>query len=177
MRDMHPMTPDAAEYLALRAELVRIRTAFERSRARRRIALMAALILVPLAAWGSSVSVPYVFTNGTIADADEVNANLQALANAVNDNDSRLSTNETRLSALESVGLLNIARYNASGTGTATAGCPTDRTLVGGGCTDTGLGQLRTSAPSGNAWSCVNANYGNGAPEPVTATALCVLVQ
>lgn len=171
MRDTHPGTPDSAEYLALETEFARLRTEIERSRARRRIAFMATLVLVPLGAWGSSVSVPYVFTNGTIADADEVNANLQALANAVNDNDARVST-------LDTIGVLyGIASYDASGTGTATVSCPANRVLVGGGCTDTGLGQLRTSAPSGNGWSCVNANYGNGAPEPVTATALCALVK
>ncbi len=31
----------------------------------------------------SSTAVPYTFTNGTVADADEVNANFSALANAI----------------------------------------------------------------------------------------------
>jgi len=44
--------------------------------------LVVALVGVPMAAW--AVTIPNTFVNGTVADADEVNANFTALANALN---------------------------------------------------------------------------------------------
>jgi hypothetical protein len=38
-----------------------------------------ALVIVPLVAV-AAVTLPFTFTNGTVADADEVNANFNALA-------------------------------------------------------------------------------------------------
>ena len=52
--------------------------------------LFAVFVVIPLSAWAGSVALPNTFTNGTVADADEVNANFQALAVAVNDNDGRI---------------------------------------------------------------------------------------
>ncbi len=53
-------------------------------------------LLVPSAS-GSQVGALTTFTNGTVADADEVNANFTAVRSAVNDND-------TRITALENAG-------------------------------------------------------------------------
>jgi hypothetical protein len=39
-----------------------------------------------------TLTVPNTFTNGTVADADQVNANFAAAETAVNDNDSRITT-------------------------------------------------------------------------------------
>ena len=51
------------------------------------------LILMP-AATGSQVGSLTTFTNGTVADANQVNANFQALRTAVNDNDTRIASLE-----------------------------------------------------------------------------------
>jgi LPXTG-motif cell wall-anchored protein len=61
---------------------------------RRRQAPLAVLLLVgiaaiPIAAW-AAVTLPYSFTDGTTADADEVNANFAALVAAVEANQARL---------------------------------------------------------------------------------------
>jgi hypothetical protein len=53
------------------------------------------VLLVPLAAYASTLSVPHTFVNGTTADADEVNANFSAIESAVNDNDGRITTLES----------------------------------------------------------------------------------
>lgn len=59
------------------------------------IALLVMLFMPP--AIGGPVAGLTTFTNGTTADADEVNANFQTVAAAVNDND-------TRITALENAG-------------------------------------------------------------------------
>lgn len=59
------------------------------------VGLLVALFMPP--AIGGQVSGLTTFTNGTTANADEVNANFQAVAAAVNDND-------TRITALEGAG-------------------------------------------------------------------------
>ncbi len=56
-----------------------------------RTAVFATVLAIPLAAYASSVSVPFLFVNGTLADADEVNANFAAVEAAVNDNDARIA--------------------------------------------------------------------------------------
>lgn len=56
--------------------------------------LALSLALLPTLVYGSQVALPHLFTNGDLADADDVNANFSALADAVNDNDGRLSRME-----------------------------------------------------------------------------------
>ncbi len=58
--------------------------------------LVAAMLMVP-AAWGGSVTIPNTFTSGTPAVAAEVNQNFDAVATAVNDNDSRVTTNTVNI--------------------------------------------------------------------------------
>ncbi len=67
----------------LMAELFRAMDC-RRARTRRviRVALPIALLAIPLAAY--AVTIPNAFVNGTIADADQVNANFTALADALN---------------------------------------------------------------------------------------------
>jgi hypothetical protein len=62
--------------------------------------LSAVLLLIPIAAYAGSISIPNTFTNGTTADADEVNENFDALAVESNDQDSRLTTLEAAPSGL-----------------------------------------------------------------------------
>ena len=57
-----------------------------------RLVLLALLLLGPPAVYAASVTLPHVFVNGGLTDADEMNANFTAVATAVDDNDSRLDT-------------------------------------------------------------------------------------
>ena len=61
--------------------------------------LALALAIPPLAVYAAQVIGLTTFVNGTVADADEVNANFTAVATAVNDNDGRISTLENLLGA------------------------------------------------------------------------------
>jgi hypothetical protein len=58
--------------------------------------LGAAALFLGGAYWvhASSVTVPFTFVNGTVADATEVNANFNALAVGINDNNNRITTLE-----------------------------------------------------------------------------------
>ena len=65
-----------------------------RSLAIGRGSIFVAVLLLPVSVVASSVEVPNLFVNGTIADADQVNANFVAVEDAVNDNDARLTAVE-----------------------------------------------------------------------------------
>ena len=53
------------------------------------------LLLAGAAAWSGDVTVPNTFTAGTPAVAAEVNANFAAVKSAVDDNNARITSNET----------------------------------------------------------------------------------
>ena len=53
--------------------------------------------------YASSVTLPNVFVNGFPADADEVNANFNAVATGINDNDLRIGMIDTRVTTLEAL--------------------------------------------------------------------------
>jgi hypothetical protein len=55
------------------------------------LVLTAILLVVPLAAFAGSLVLPFTFSNGTIADANAVNANFAAVETSVDDNDARIS--------------------------------------------------------------------------------------
>ena len=57
----------------------------------------------------SPVNVPNTFTPGTPAVAAEVNANFAAVEAAVNDNDSRITSNTNELAAIRNFGALQAA--------------------------------------------------------------------
>ncbi len=88
----------------LKARLARVedRTAARSSRRlpgivasrRARICLGAAVVLGAAASYAATISVPYKFVNGTIADADEVNANFDVLEMESNDQDARIGALE-----------------------------------------------------------------------------------
>lgn len=87
-----------------------------RARSRRilRVALPIGLLVIPLAAW--AVTIPNTFVNGTVADANQVNANFQALADALNLHEpdpSAHHTKTTNASELTS-GVLADARLSAN---------------------------------------------------------------
>lgn len=52
------------------------------------------LIVVPLVAYAGTISLPYTFSNGTLADAVQVNANFDTLVLESNDQDGRLTALE-----------------------------------------------------------------------------------
>ncbi|MEE2662543.1 MAG: DUF1566 domain-containing protein [Myxococcota bacterium] len=56
--------------------------------------LQLVLLAVPLAVASATVTLPNAFSNGTVADANEVNANFAAVKSAVDDNDSRITVLE-----------------------------------------------------------------------------------
>lgn len=66
------------------------------SKARKQLILFAAGLIaaVGLTALASGVTLPNTFSNGTVADATQVNANFQAVQTAVNDNNSRITSLE-----------------------------------------------------------------------------------
>lgn len=133
--------------------------------------LVVALVAIPAAAYAANLTVPYAFTNGTPADANEVNDNFLAVEVAVNDN-------ATRVASLEATGLLSgVTTVTDSGLGVRTATCPAGTTLIGGGAADTnGAGQLQVSGPSGNSWVCKACHYGTCGSTSVSCTALCAEV-
>jgi hypothetical protein len=102
-----PTLPSAA-LLALAGLLAIAASALLRSRARARTAsrwlagaLALAVIGVPGTAWAATISVPYSFSNGTIADATRVNANFGTLVTESNAQDGRIGSLETDLAAHE----------------------------------------------------------------------------
>lgn len=124
-----------------------------RQRRRWRAATVAMLIAIPISAY--ALTLPNSFVNGTIADADEVNANFDAVAASIN---SRLT----------------LSTFATSGTRIAGIQCPTGMLVVSGGCkTTNGLGQLMNSYKNANGWYCELSNYNNGGDEPVTVEAYC----
>lgn len=99
-----------------------------------RIALLTcALIVIASAAYAGTLTIPNTFSNGTTADATEVNANFTAVKTEVDDNDSRIDSLESHTTAEfmsrvtdESGG--STSYLNASGTWTvppAGSGCST----------------------------------------------------
>lgn len=68
---------------ASRPDPARRRTALAPRRGRSWLAVFAGILLAPLVAW--AVDVPFTFVNGTLADANQVNANFAALEAAFND--------------------------------------------------------------------------------------------
>jgi len=51
------------------------------------------LLAIPLVVAAGTLTVPNTFTNGTVADADQVNANFGAVKTAVDENDGRITIN------------------------------------------------------------------------------------
>jgi hypothetical protein len=66
--------------------------------------LLGAFVAIPLTLTASSLDGFVTFTNGTVADADQVNSNFDEVLVAVNDNDSRLDGLEGAITASSSGG-------------------------------------------------------------------------
>jgi hypothetical protein len=102
-----------------------------------RLATATSVLLVPLAAYASTLSVPYTFVNGTPADADEVNANFSAVESAVNDNHARINVLESAPAPGDITGVLagsGLAGGGASGTVSLSVDPTTTQSRVTGTC-------------------------------------------
>lgn len=95
------------------------RVALRRGRRTRAALLLTVGLALPLGAFAAQITLPFVFQNGTVADAEEVNQNFLTLEDESNAQD-------LRLAALESAG-----------------GCPAGTAPLGGHCMDQ---QPRTAA-------------------------------
>jgi hypothetical protein len=75
---------------------------------------MLVLLAIPLAVAAGTLTLPNTFLNGTIADANQVNANFDAVKTEVDDNDGRITTLETNINASTiNSGTLSTNRYDA----------------------------------------------------------------
>lgn len=118
--------------------------------------LSAIVLAIPLAAYAGSVVLPNVFTNGTTANAPEVNANFDALVAGVNDNDARID-------ALSSLFGVNTSMASA-GTG---AQCTLGAVWLTAGIIASGVpaeGQLLGIAENMSLFSLLGPTYGGNSP-------------
>jgi hypothetical protein len=111
------------------------------------------VLAVPLVVMAGPVSIPYGFVNGTVADADEVNANFAAAAAEINDNDARISA-APRNCTLETQAFPTASNYSYF--------CGPDRLAVGGGgrCPGGILHSYAYEVGSGSGWqlNCATTN-------------------
>lgn len=95
---------------------------------RRALGLML-LLAVPLVAVAGTVTLPNTFVNGTIAEADQVNANFDAVKAAVDDNDSRITAGPPNTPHDCAWAILRATTATI-----ATVGCPVDKFVFHGEC-------------------------------------------
>ena len=55
------------------------------------------MVAIPAAAYAAVIGMPHTFSNGTIADANEVNANFGSLVTESNAQDTRLAALESQV--------------------------------------------------------------------------------
>ena len=123
----------------------------------------------------AQVQVPKSYSNGEVIDADELNTNLKAIADAVPPRDCTTDqiikwddTNDAWVCAnlsgpqLETVTVDCTAGFATPET--CSASCAGDKQLVSGGCQFNFLNQAiyLQSIPNGNSWSCGIGNGGAG---------------
>ena len=93
-----PASVPAMSWLGLLVLAVMLSTAALWALRRRRtglgLAVQLVLLAMPLAMASGTVTLPNAFTNGTVADANEVNANFAAVKAAVDQNENRLAVLE-----------------------------------------------------------------------------------
>ncbi len=63
--------------------------------------LSLAIVVAPLAANGGNITIPHIFANGEVADAEHVNENFDLLVIEANEHEARMSALETQLAVLE----------------------------------------------------------------------------
>jgi len=108
----------------------------------------------------SNVTIPNSFTSGTPAVAAEVNANFDAVATGVNDNDSRTTTNTSDIAT------------NAAAIGTNTADIATNASAIG--TNTTGIGVNTAAIATNTADITALQNSVNCSVDMVAVGPLCV---
>ena len=161
---------------AMAAALLRVRRRAPGALAGVAVLAVAAL---PLAALAAQIVLPHTFSNGTPADADEVNENFDVLVVESNDQDDRIGALETGVQGYEIRQLpVNLAASPASVS--SQAPCPAGKRAVGGGYElDVAVSTLRVlvSAPNstGSAWRTEAAlTWTGGGSRTITLFAVCV---
>ncbi len=133
-----------------------------------------------MAAYAGSLAIPNVFVKGTVADANEVNDNFDAVEIEVNDNDARISALEAN-----SFSCTNATRSGSTSPGSPSftvATCPGGFTMTGGGCDTTGgpgvnSRELFESYPNGNGWACAHFHSSGSTTLSPVAYARCCRLQ
>jgi hypothetical protein len=74
------------------------------------MSISACCLLVAFNAQADELAIPHAFQSGTPALASEVNANFSAVADAVNDNDQRISGLEEVVAALQYANVISVAK-------------------------------------------------------------------
>ena len=145
-----------------------------------RVAALVLAVGLPLAVLADTVVIPHVFSNGTVADAVQVNANFNALVVESNAQDARIGA----LEAAPGVSGYEIQQRSIVLTGTPaglnnSADCPAGKRAVGGGYRlSAGVTTLRIdiSAPlsDGSGWQLSAFLSGFSPPLTFTIQAVCV---
>jgi len=76
--------------------------------------LLLVIIAVPLAVMAGTLVVPIDFVNGTPADANDVNANFDAVEAAVNDNDARVTNAQSAADSADALAASAMGRANTA---------------------------------------------------------------
>ncbi len=128
------MSRDSRDLAQLHDEIDSLRETvamLARRERRRRWARAAAVavILIPATAYAAQIVIPNVFSNGTVADANEVNANFDALTTESNAQDTRLSSLEGSTSS--SVANCTLQPFANNWDGVLNFICPAGQTVGG----------------------------------------------
>jgi hypothetical protein len=109
------------------ARLVRLLAGIGSSR-RAKFAVGTAIVAVAAASYAATISLPYTFVNGQIADANQVNANFNTLVAESNDQDSRIAALEGSVASLQGDVATNTGNIatNTTNIGTNTSGIATN---------------------------------------------------
>ncbi|MEM7543091.1 MAG: hypothetical protein AAF384_16125 [Pseudomonadota bacterium] len=134
-----------------------------------RLAAIGLVLSVPIWLLASSFSTPHQFTNGTDANADEVNENFSTVAEAVNDNWQRF---------IRPLDFANCQNVSSPPSGIADDAltfleCPADALLLACTCMsdDTNCDGSFTESVAPGVLRCTAQSGDNGVP--VTARAMC----
>jgi hypothetical protein len=153
---------------AIEAELATLREGRLGSRLRRasrdpklRLVLLCATVIIPMVTYAAVIGAPYTFSNGTIADATEVNANFSALVTESNDQNSRLAALEASMAVIPT--LQGQVTANTSNISTNTSQLATNTPAITTNTAQLGINTPGITANTGNIATNTAAIVGNTA--------------
>jgi hypothetical protein len=128
-----------------------------------RVVLMCASAMIPAAAYAAVIGVPNTFTNGTIADANDVNANFSALVNESNAQDARLTAlEEITTSHTDGISAnFSSITTNSSNIASNTAELASDATLITNNFNNIALNSTGISTVTSTASANTSATMSN----------------